>query len=118
MADIQLDTQDSFAKVLVPALLAVPLEASEAAPDTGELLDFTREARELLRTWDFTTPTGDGESGAAAAYYNAVWRNLLELLFDDELPDRASRPTATRGWRSAVQRAARQRPRAPGGTTS
>ena len=89
MADIQLDTQDSFAKVLVPALLAVPLEASEAAPDTGELLDFTREARELLRTWDFTTPTGNAEAGAAAAYYNAVWRNLLELLFDDELPDRA-----------------------------
>ena len=103
MADIQLDTQDSFAKVLVPALLAVPLEASEAAPDTGELLDFTREARELLRTWDFTTPTGDGESGAAAAYYNAVWRNLLELLFDDELPTGLKADGDAR-WRSAVQR--------------
>jgi len=103
MADIQLDTQDSFAKVLVPALLAVPLEASEAAPDTVELLDFTREARELLRTWDFTTPTGDGESGAAAAYYNAVWRNLLELLFDDELPTGLKADGDAR-WRSAVQR--------------
>ena len=103
MADIQLDTQDSFAKVLVPALLAVPLEASEAAPDSGELLDFTRDARELLRTWDFTTPTGDGESGAAAAYYNAVWRNLLERLFDDELPAGLKADGDSR-WRSAVQR--------------
>jgi penicillin G amidase len=103
MADIQLDTQDSFAKVLVPALLAVPLEASEAAPDTGDLLDFTREARELLRTWDFTTPTGNEEAGAAAAYYNAVWRNLLELLFDDELPTGLKADGDAR-WRSAVQK--------------
>ncbi len=34
MIDVQLDTEDSFAKVLVPALLAVPLEASETAPDS------------------------------------------------------------------------------------
>ena len=102
MADIQLDTQDSFAKVLVPALLAVPLEASEPDPDSDDLLDFTREARELLRTWDFTTPAGDDESGAAAAYYNAVWRNLLELLFDDELPTGLKADGEAR-WRSAVQ---------------
>jgi penicillin amidase len=103
MANIQLDTQDSFAKVLVPALLAVPLSASEAEPDSGELLEFTREARELLRDWDYTTPTGDGEAGAAAAYYNAVWRNLLELLFDDELPAGIKADGDAR-WRSAVQR--------------
>jgi len=103
MADIQLDTQDSFAKVLVPALLAVPLEPSEGTPDAGDLLDFTRGARELLRTWDFTTPTGDGKSGAAAAYYNAVWRNLLQLLFDDELPTGLKADGDAR-WRSAVQR--------------
>jgi len=103
MADVQLDTQDAFAKVLVPALLEVPLEATEADPDSGELLDFTREARELLRGWDFTTPAGDGESAAAAAYYNAVWRNLLELLFDDELPTGLKADGDAR-WRSAVQR--------------
>ena len=102
MADIQLDTEDSFAKVLVPALLAVPLSASEADPDSAELLEFTREARELLRDWDFTTPAGDAESGAAAAYYNAVWRNLLELLFDDELPTGLKADGDAR-WRSAVQ---------------
>ena len=85
-AGIQLDTQDSFAEVLVPALLALPLESTETEPDTEGLLEFTREARELLRGWDGSTPSGDADAGAAAAYYNAVWRNLLELLFDDELP--------------------------------
>ena len=36
MAAIQMDTNDPFAKVLVPALLAVPLEAtSETDPDSG-----------------------------------------------------------------------------------
>jgi penicillin amidase len=86
MAAIQMDTYDPFAAVLVPALLAVPLEATESDPEAAELLEFTRGARDLLREWDFTTPTGDKEAGAAAAYYNAVWRNLTELLFDDELP--------------------------------
>jgi len=102
MAAIQLDDQDAFAKVLVPALLAVPLRASEADPETADLLEFTREARELLRSWDFTTPTGSEEPGAAAAYYNAVWRNLLELLFDDELPSGLKADGNAR-WRSAVQ---------------
>jgi penicillin amidase len=86
MAAIQLDSQEAFAKVLVPALLELPLTSSENEPDTEGLLEFTREARELLRGWDGSTPAGDAESGAAAAYYNAVWRNLIELLFDDELP--------------------------------
>jgi penicillin amidase len=102
MADIQLDTENSFARVLVPALLAVPLEASAAEPDTAELLEFTREARELLRTWDFTSPAGEGDAAASAAYYNAVWRNLLELLFDDELPTGLKADGGDR-WRSAVQ---------------
>ncbi|HYN68292.1 MAG TPA: penicillin acylase family protein [Ornithinibacter sp.] len=103
MADIQLDTEDSFAKVLVPALLAAPLTAPEADPDSAELLEFTREARELLRDWDHTTPAGDADAGAAAAYYNAVWRNLLELLFDDELPTGLKADGDAR-WRAAVQR--------------
>lgn len=102
MAAIQLDSEDTFARALVPALLGVPLEASEAAPDSAELLEFTREARELLRGWDFTTPTGNDEAGAAAAYYNAVWRNLLELLFDDELPSGLKADGEAR-WRAAVQ---------------
>jgi penicillin G amidase len=102
MARIQMDDQDAFAHVLVPALLAVPLEASQSEPDSDQLLEFTREARELLRGWDGGTPAGDGDSGAAAAYYNAVWRNLNELLFDDELPSDLKSDGGAR-YRSAVQ---------------
>ncbi|MFQ6173419.1 penicillin acylase family protein [Oryzobacter sp. R7] len=103
MRAIQLDSRDGFAPVLVQALLALPLEASETDPDTEGLLEFTREARELLRGWDATTPSGDAEAGAAAAYYNAVWRNLIELLFDDELPAGLKADGGGR-YRSAVQR--------------
>ena len=111
-----MDSRDSFADVLVPALLAVPLDPTDTDLETGELLEFTREARELLRGWDGTTPAGDSEAGAAAAYFNAVWRNLLELLFDDELPP-ASRPTVV-GATARRSSSCSPTPRAPGGTTS
>jgi penicillin amidase len=101
MAAVQLDDQDPFAKVLVPALLGVTLEASEGDQISQELLDFTREARELLRGWDYTTPAGDSDSAASAAYYNAVWRNLVKLLFDDELPVGLKSDGGAR-WRAAV----------------
>ncbi len=102
MAAIQLDTQDAFANVLVPALLDVSLTSTESEPDTEGLFEFTRAARELLRGWDGSTPSGDAESGAAAAYYNAVWRNLMELLFDDELPSGLKADGGGR-YRTAVQ---------------
>lgn len=73
MTSIQADTTNSMARVLVPRLVKIPL-AGDA---------FTREARDLLRSWDFTQPP----DSAAAAYYNAVWRSLLRLGFDDELGD-------------------------------
>jgi len=102
MASIQMDDKDPFAQVLVPALLRVTLEPTDTEPDTDGLLEFTREARQLLRGWDGTTPAGDADAGAAAAYYNAVWRNLCELLFDDELPTGLKADGGAR-YRSAVQ---------------
>lgn len=84
MADIQLDTRNDFAPTLVKALLAVPLGDPD---DSAAEVAFTREAQDLLRHWDYTTPADDSQAGAAAAYYNAVWANLLRLLFDDEVPD-------------------------------
>ena len=75
MSQIQGDTLNGFAPVLVKALLAVNLDG---AP-------FTKEAQNLLRTWDYTQPSGRSPSSAAAAFYNAVWSNVLELTFDDEL---------------------------------
>jgi penicillin amidase len=76
MSQIQGDTRSQFAPTLVKALLKVDLGND----------DFTEQAQDLLRHWDFTTPTGKSPAGAAAAYYNAVWSSLLDLTFDDELP--------------------------------
>ena len=76
VAELQMDTRNSFARTLVAALLLV---------DTSDD-PFTREAQQLLVDWDYTTPADDSPEAAAAAYYNAVWSNLLTLLFDDELP--------------------------------
>lgn len=76
MREIQLDSENTFAPTLVHALLQI---------DTSDD-PFTAQAQELLVDWDFTTPADSSPAGAAAAYYNAVWRNLLALLFNDELP--------------------------------
>jgi penicillin G amidase len=74
MSQIQGDTRNDFAPELVKALLAVKLTDP-----------FTEEAQDLLRTWDYTQPSGRSRSGAAAAYYNAVWNDVLQLTFNDEL---------------------------------
>ncbi|GGK81627.1 penicillin acylase family protein [Ornithinimicrobium pekingense] len=74
MTQLQLDDHNAFAEVLVPYLLRI---------DLGN--DFYTEAQELLREWDLTAPAG-GDQSAAAAYFYAVYDNLLEMVFDDELP--------------------------------
>jgi penicillin amidase len=76
MSTIQGDVRNQFAPTLVKALLKVDLGHD----------GFTKQAQDLLRGWDFTSPVGDSRSAAAAAYYNAVWSNLLDLTFNDELP--------------------------------
>jgi penicillin amidase len=70
MLDLQLDTASPMAPVLVPYLFDVPLPPG-----------YYTNGRRLLRDWDFRM---DADS-AGAAYYNVVWRNLLELTFNDEL---------------------------------
>lgn len=73
MARIQADDRNLFAERLVPSLMAVDL----AGP--------SKEARALLDGWDGSQDVGS----AAAAYFNAVWRHLLELTFHDDLPEGA-----------------------------
>lgn len=80
MRALQLDTRNGLAPVLVPALLAATLPVSETM--SVEQRDFTREAVDLLRDWDYTQEP----DSAAAAYFNAVWSQLLRLTFHDELP--------------------------------
>ncbi|HLV59582.1 MAG TPA: penicillin acylase family protein [Natronosporangium sp.] len=97
MTRLQVDDRNGFAATLVPALLAAP---------TAPLSRDERAARDLLAAWDFHQPA-DGEPGtaqarssAAAAYFNAVWRHLLALLFD-ELPDDV-RPNGGDRWFEVV----------------
>ncbi|MFI2434851.1 penicillin acylase family protein [Streptomyces sp. NPDC018693] len=71
MRQMQLDNSSEMAKLLVPRLLDIDL----GDPDV-------REAQKLLQGWDYTQ---DADS-AAAAYFNAVWRNILKLAFGHKLP--------------------------------
>jgi penicillin amidase len=71
MRQMQLDNSSEIAKLLVPELLKINL------PDKD-----VRDAQKLLEGWDYTQ---DADS-AAAAYFNAVWRNILKLAFGNKLP--------------------------------
>ncbi|HEV8023381.1 MAG TPA: penicillin acylase family protein, partial [Candidatus Nanopelagicales bacterium] len=66
MRAIQMDSNNALAEFLVPRLLELP------APDG------TQDARALLADWDYQQ---DADS-AAAAYFNAVWAQMVERMFD------------------------------------
>jgi penicillin amidase len=76
MSQIQGDDRNEFAPELVKVLLAVKLEPGDP---------FTKEAQNLLRKWDYSQPGGKSPQAPAAAFYNAVWSNILALTFNDEL---------------------------------
>ncbi|GAA2924402.1 MULTISPECIES: penicillin acylase family protein [Streptomyces] len=71
MRQMQLDNSSEIARLLVPTLLKIDPENKDV-----------REAQKLLEGWDYTQ---DADS-AAAAYFNAIWRNLLKLAFGNKLP--------------------------------
>ncbi|WP_103960591.1 penicillin acylase family protein [Nonomuraea solani] len=87
MGKIQQDTYNGFAETLIPALMEVDL----AGP--------AGKARESLKTWD----RAQGLGSAPAAYFNAVWRHVLTLTFNDDLPA-AARPTGGDRWYEVVRR--------------
>jgi penicillin amidase len=62
--------------VLVPFLARVDVPAEVA------------EVRALLTGWTFEQDA----ASAPAAYFNAVWRHLLVLTFNDELKEELARP--------------------------
>lgn len=77
MQTMQMDNSSEIAKLLVPYLLKIEVSGMNARDRK-----YVREAQELLEGWDYTQ---DSDS-APAAYFNAVWRNLLKLAFGDKLP--------------------------------
>jgi penicillin G amidase len=72
MVGIQMDAWNGNAEFLVPHLLRVPA-----------LVGYYRDGQDLLRDWDYHQEA----DSAVAAYFNAVWANLLRLTFHDELPE-------------------------------
>jgi penicillin amidase len=86
-AQLMTDTRNEFAPVLIGELFDM---------DQSLLSPATIRARAMLKDWDYRQDV----DSAAAAYYNAVWRNVLRGTFEDELtgdlrPDGGERWFAT-----------------------
>ncbi|MBO3086595.1 penicillin acylase family protein [Cellulomonas fengjieae] len=88
MGEIQVDQHSPFADVLVPVLLELDIEDS-----------FDDDGQELLRTWDRV----QSADSAAAAYFAAVWVDVLEAAFADDLPDGYG-PSGGSRWLEVVRR--------------
>jgi penicillin amidase len=83
MLDVQLDNRSELARRITPTLLAIDLPT-----------EYYRGGQRLLRGWDYRMDV----DSAAGAYFNVVWRNLLELTFRDELPEDAWPDGSQRWW--------------------
>ncbi|MFJ7155985.1 penicillin acylase family protein [Streptomyces sp. NPDC101118] len=71
MRTMQTDNSSEIATLLTPILSKIQIDD----PDV-------REAQRLLEGWNYTQEP----DSAAAAYFNAVWRNILQLAFGDKMP--------------------------------
>ena len=93
MTRIQLDDRNPIAPVLVPYLMRQLMTSGYYA-----------DGQRLLMGWDFTQPA----SSAPAAYFNAVWRNLLRA----DVPRPAAReslwPDGEDRWMAVVANLLRQ----------
>jgi penicillin amidase len=72
MSRIQRDTRNGFAPTFVPYLLNIFMPS-----------EYLAGGQRLLQGWKYH----QSKDSAAAAYYNAVWRNTLALTFHDELKE-------------------------------
>ncbi|OON76027.1 penicillin acylase family protein [Streptomyces tsukubensis] len=71
MRTMQMDNSSEIAKLLTPYLLKIDVSDK-----------YVRQAQKMLAGWDYTQEP----DSAAAAYFNAVWRNVLKLAFGNKLP--------------------------------
>jgi penicillin amidase len=89
-AQLMTDTSNEFAPVLIGELFDL---------DPALLTADTVRAREMLRGWD----DHQDVDSAPAAYYNAVWKNVLRLTFEDELTGDL-RPDGSDRWFQVLTR--------------
>ncbi|MDS1270888.1 penicillin acylase family protein [Lipingzhangella sp. LS1_29] len=88
MLEIMMDAEHGGAQAVVEYLLDVPLEEElDGANET------TAEAQQLLADWDFQQDV----DSAGAAFYNATWNHLLDVVFA-ELPEDHRMPGGSRSW--------------------
>ncbi|MGV4923240.1 penicillin acylase family protein [Streptomyces sp. BHT-5-2] len=71
MQTFQKDNSSEIARLLTPYLTKIDIKDK-----------YVRDAQQLLNGWDFTQEP----DSAAAAYFNAVWRNTLKLAFGNKMP--------------------------------
>lgn len=71
MQAFQKDNSSEIARLLTPYLTKINIKDK-----------YVRDAQQLLEGWDFTQEP----DSAAAAYFNAVWRNTLKLAFGNKMP--------------------------------
>ncbi|BDH09534.1 penicillin acylase family protein [Streptomyces hygroscopicus] len=71
MQAFQKDNSSEIARLLTPYLTKVDIKDK-----------YVRDAQQLLDGWDFSQEP----DSAAAAYFNAVWRNTLKLAFGNKMP--------------------------------
>jgi len=88
MTEMQLDTTNGMAPTLVPYLQNILMPSQYLAV-----------GQRLLENWNYRQPA----DSAAAAYYNAVWQQLLEHTFHDELP-RSTWPDGGGRWFEVMRR--------------
>jgi penicillin amidase len=88
MESIQLDERNGFAPTMVPYLLDVLMPS-----------DYLGAGQRLLKSWDFDQ---DADS-AAAAYFNAVWKETLALTFHDDMRE-AVWPDGGGQWYEVMRR--------------
>lgn len=72
MSTIQFDQHSPYADMLVPILLQQHIPTA-----------FDRDGQNLLRSWDRV----QSDDSAAAAYFAAVWADVMKFAFADDLPD-------------------------------
>jgi penicillin amidase len=92
MTRLQLDSRNPMAPELVPYLMRQLLTS-----------EYYADGQRLLLDWDFTQPA----DSAAAAYFNVVWSNVLELTFRDQLPE-SLWPDGGQRWMAVVSNLLRQ----------
>ncbi|MGH3307749.1 MAG: penicillin acylase family protein, partial [Nocardioides sp.] len=88
MEELQFDDRNPIAPALTPYLLEIELPTA-----------YWDDGQQKLRDWDFSQ---DADS-PAAAYFNVVWRTLLERTFHDDLVEEIW-PDGGQRWMAVVSR--------------